>query len=185
MLFFYIVGVMTLSRSLFIASSVVLLYVLYDIFRKRLVLLLSILIPFSAFAFLVILSETRLLEFELSKNAGSSRINALIAGFVTIIENPIYATSETYLKNFELSCLQFKLGDCYSVISSHNGFVNVSEENTIFGLFILLTIIYYLYRYSLLFKQSVRAYLFQDYLLISFKSHSITIFYFYRNTHLF
>ena len=156
MLFFYIVGVMTLSRSLFIASSVVLLYVLYDIFRKRLVLLLSILIPFSAFAFLVILSETRLLEFELSKNAGSSRINALIAGFVTIIENPIYATSETYLKNFELSCLQFKLGDCYSVISSHNGFVNVSEENTIFGLFILLTIIYYLYRYSLLFKQSVR-----------------------------
>ena len=146
-IFFFLVGIMTLSRSLFIASSIVLLYVLYDMFRKKIVVLFSLLIPFFVFAFLVILSETRLLEFDLSKNAGSSRINAVIAGFVTIIEEPIYATSETYLKNFELSCLQFKLGDCYSVISSHNGFVNVSEENTILGLFILLLIFYYLYKY--------------------------------------
>tara|TARA_B100001094_G_C17700790_1_gene562577 strand:- start:34 stop:549 length:516 start_codon:yes stop_codon:yes gene_type:complete len=116
-------------------------------FRKKIVLLFSILIPFSLFAFLVILAESRLLEFGLNKNAGSSRINATIAGFVTIIEEPIYATSKTYKKNFELSCLEFKLGDCYSVISSHNGFVNVSEENTILGLFILLLIFYYLYKY--------------------------------------
>ena len=138
-LFFYIVGILTATRSLFLSSSLIISYILWYSRVKfvivGLALVVSLFVIFYSF-------ESRIFSLNLSQDITTiSRVNALTSGLITILEEPFYQLDSTYVDNFYLSCSFYGFDSCGPLISSHNGFINISEELTLVGLFLFLLFI--------------------------------------------
>tara|TARA_Y100000996_G_C22549529_1_gene653200 strand:- start:1083 stop:2321 length:1239 start_codon:yes stop_codon:yes gene_type:complete len=147
--FIYLVIMMTFTKSAVIAGGLVMLFLM--ICKSK---------TFTALTGLsVLLIALSVLPIEIILNSrvfdvfyeGSARINAFTAGFMTILEEPFYATSGTYIDNFYNACEMYGMRDCGVLISSHNGFVNITEATTIIGglVFILLWCLLFYYSFTL------------------------------------
>jgi len=142
-LFFYIVGMLTATRSLFLSSSLIISYILWYRYRVKFVIV-SLTIIVSLFVIFYPF-ESRIFSLNFSQDTTSiSRVNALTSGLITILEEPFYPSDNTYVNNFYFACSMYGFDNCGPLISSHNGLVNIAEEFTLFGLFMFLLFIAYL-----------------------------------------
>ena len=132
-MFIYLVILMSLTRSAALAGGLVVIYLIYNKSKSLFALMACLVLAF-IFYIALFTPELAILESRLAGlYQGSARINAFTAGFMTILEEPFFATSETYIKNFYAACSMYEMRNCGVPISSHNGFVNIIEMTTIIG----------------------------------------------------
>ena len=146
--FIFVVIMMTLTRSAFIAGGLVMIFLMFNKYKK-----ITAVVFLSAFiGLLFVLPEAVFIESRLAQfYQGSARINAFTAGFMTILQEPFLAQSDTYIENFYNACAMYGMRDCGVLISSHNGFVNITESTTIIGglVFIFLWCLLFFYSFTL------------------------------------
>lgn len=152
-IFLIVVGALTLTRSLIIGTFILFLYVsIAQLIFKRdrwiLSLLLLSVFPLSYFIFSNQEFFLRIIDLtDVFTTEGSPRMIAWQSGFISLIENPLYFNSEGYLSLFNEGCKRSQ--DCWAIISMHNGFLRVGRDFSIFGLFIYLFFLGYLFYLSI------------------------------------
>lgn len=143
-LFFYILGFITLTRSLIISTSIIVLYILWNKYEFKVFFILLLIIPILIFLNI----DSRIVDFNFANEYNISRVNAFTAGFITAFSNPFYQNYEIYNNNFFIACSFYGFDNCGPVISSHNGIANIAEDFTLIGFFLFLLFVKQLFSIS-------------------------------------